>query len=110
MSTEAFECVALELPWKNNQPQISCIPAGSYEMKSEQHAKFGNVYRINGVPGRAGILIHSGNSASDTRGCILPGSSITRLSNKTIVVDSRKALAQLLAQNLDMIKIHPAMS
>lgn len=69
----------LELPWKDNQPFVSCIPVGTYLVKkrfSERH-KFH--YHITGVSGRTWILIHAGNYHTDIQGCILPGKAIEDL-------------------------------
>ena len=63
----------LELPWKDNNRRVSCIPAGKYKMVPEKHAKFGKSFRISGVGSRDGIMIHRGNYTKDTTGCILAG-------------------------------------
>lgn len=71
----------LELPWHDNQPYISRIPAGEYQgLRYESH-RFGYSLRLVDVPGRSAILIHRGNFAGDqakgwvshSRGCILLG-------------------------------------
>ena len=67
-------CYTLEDPWINNAPNISCIPEGQYFVKLLYSPHFGRPYpHILGVPGRTGILIHSGNTDADTQGCILVG-------------------------------------
>jgi len=66
-------CYTLELPWKYNAKNISCIPTGEYRAFKAQSPKFGSVVYISSVPDREGILIHSGNTLKDTRGCILVG-------------------------------------
>ena len=63
----------LELPWRGNERNVSCIPEGSYLATRELHPKKGIVYRLHNVEGRSGILIHVGNSLTDTEGCILIG-------------------------------------
>lgn len=68
---------SLELPWHNNAPRISCIPAGAYPMKWTFSPTFNRMmWLVEDVPGRTGIRIHSGNYAgdkvSDSLGCILP--------------------------------------
>ena len=62
----------LELPWKNNTPDVSCIVAGTYlcELRwSPEHSR--NLYWITGVPNRADVEIHIGNFTSNTKGCVL---------------------------------------
>ncbi len=68
-----FTCDTLELTWQENQNNISCIPKGTYNAQREEHSSKGKVIRINDVPGRTGILVHTGNSPNDTLGCVLVG-------------------------------------
>jgi hypothetical protein len=65
----------LELPYKDNKQSISCIPEGQYLCTWVLSPKFGWTYQVTNVPNRGNILIHSGNSAIDTHGCLLPGLS-----------------------------------
>ena len=85
-------CHSLELPWRDNAREISCIPAGLYPISKEIHPRFASVFRLSSVPERAGILIHPGNSVYDTKGCILPGLDV----DATIgIKSSRSALNRL---------------
>ena len=68
-------CVTLEDRWQDNAKNISCIPAGTYKCKEHNGTKFKGVWEITGVPKRAAILIHAGNSHHDTNGCVLVGRS-----------------------------------
>lgn len=86
----------LELQWKDNQRQISCIPAATYQCDMVNSPKFGRVYQVKDVPNRSHILIHAGNWIKDTSGCILVGMS----NNDSQLFESRKALA-LLMNELD---------
>lgn len=66
--------LTLELPWKENAKNVSCVPAGTYRCAITSSTRFKHfVLRLFDVPGREGILIHSGNTTRDTEGCILPG-------------------------------------
>lgn len=66
----------LELPWLNNEKQISCIPIGKYVCKKKHHTRFGeSVFEVVNVPNRDGIYFHIGNTVKDTHGCILLGSN-----------------------------------
>jgi len=58
---------SLELPYLQNQRKISCIPPGEYECERIQHLKYGLCWWVKDVPSRDGILIHTGNYASDKR-------------------------------------------
>ena len=66
----------LELPWKDNQNNLSCIPKGSYKLELFNSVKFGKCLHVLNVQGRDGILIHKGNYNRDTHGCILPGGQL----------------------------------
>jgi hypothetical protein len=74
---KVFQCVCLELPWINNQHDISCIPSGTYPVIKYSYEGHPDVFWIQNVPNRQGIMIHIGNFASgmkvDTKGCLLPG-------------------------------------
>ena len=65
-------CVSCELPYKDNQPNISSIPSGVYEGIRVDSPRFGNTFEVKGSLGvRTHILFHKGNSIKDSRGCIL---------------------------------------
>jgi hypothetical protein len=77
-----FTCDTLELPWRNNASQVSCIPVGTYKVIPRTSPKYGNHLHVTGVNGRDLILIHWGNYAAsankktgtpDIKGCILVG-------------------------------------
>ena len=64
----------LELPWRDNQRGISCIPEGTYECKAARSPSRGYpVCWLQDVPGRQDVQIHIGNFPKDIRGCILLG-------------------------------------
>jgi len=71
-----FSCDVLELSWKNNQSNISCIPKGLYDVKYTFSWKFKKyTYEIQKVPNRTGIRQHVGNTYKQIQGCILLGVS-----------------------------------
>lgn len=70
---DQFLGFAIELPWLNNQRNVSCIPEGTYKMKARYSAKFGHHLQIKDVKARSLILMHPANNAKrDLRGCIAP--------------------------------------
>lgn len=89
----------LELPWRGNRPNLSCIPAGRYDVSVRTSPKYGDVYHVKNVPGRTYILLHHGNFGGDqtqglrthTAGCILLGSRVGRLYGQQAVLASRTA-------------------
>ena len=72
-----YQCKTLELPYKNNKPDVSCIPEGVYTVKKITRPDGRPGLHIQDVPGRTKILIHTGNYAAgdhpDILGCILVG-------------------------------------
>jgi hypothetical protein len=71
-------CPTIELPWKSNQVQTSCIPEGRYEITKRYSKKFKWHLLINNVPDRHLILMHPANDANlELKGCIAPVSIIT---------------------------------
>ena len=90
-----FACKSLELPWLNNQHDISCIPSGTYQVKWTFSLKFFKyTYEILNVPNRSGIRIHSGNYYNDLLGCIALGDSFADLNKDGLpdVANSRKTI------------------
>jgi hypothetical protein len=71
--TNELICYTLELPYLNNQRNISCIPAGEYNCVRVKSPRFGDVFEVVNVKGRSNILIHKGNWITDIQGCILVG-------------------------------------
>jgi len=77
---QLFVCKTLELPWKDNMNNVSCIPVGNYVCKytrsnrmSKQKGHDVFTYEVLNVPNRAGIRIHSANFFFDLLGCIALG-------------------------------------
>lgn len=86
----------------------TAIPCGRYEVAQNVFSnRFGNkafyknlcngyLPRLLNVPQFDGVLIHCGNSASDTEGCILVG--LNKVVGK--VVDSQKTFTKLMKDYL----------
>ena len=66
----------LERPWKNNQPNVSCIPVGKYHCTPITTDHLGKHYRVECVPNRLLIAIHSANFFLQLEGCIALGSAL----------------------------------
>lgn len=90
----------LELPWRNNEARISCIPPGQYECRKRPSVSFGAAYEVQKVPGRSAILIHAGNAAgsadkgmkANSQGCILLGMDRGRKGNQKVITASKAAM------------------
>lgn len=88
-------CYTVELPWLNNQKQVSCVPEGEYVLQQRFSLKFQWHLHLMNVPGRDLILIHPANDArKELRGCIAPVTQHTGIGKGN---SSRKALEKLKA-------------
>ena len=88
----------IERPWLDNARNISCIPEGEYLvnfMARSASGKYRNVWHLQNVPGRGGILIHNGNLVAHSRGCLILGSKPGTLGGNPAVLGSRPALRKL---------------
>jgi hypothetical protein len=88
-------CKTLENPWLNNQPFISCIPAGKYIVKKYSSHKYPDVWELQNVDGRSKILIHNGNLEKHTQGCILVGATWGFIDEELAVLNSNATLNRL---------------
>ena len=89
-------CVTLELPWRNNIRNKSCIPADVYMCRRIESPRFGETFEITAVPKRSNILFHKGNLEEDTKGCILVGEKFDKLYNKPAVLASGDAFKEFM--------------
>ena len=103
-------CDTLELPYKDNQRSISCIPSGEYKVRMryprESATREYLHLLIKEVPNRDYILFHRGNTAKDTRGCILVGlgSQQDIVHNSTLAMDLLlKEIINLGGRNINLI-------
>lgn len=104
-----YSLFSLELPWRDNLRQKSCIPAGTYTCGLVKSPRFGLVYEVKDVPGRSAILIHPANFGgnadegwtTELQGCIALGVKRGLLRNpqgimqKALLV-SRPAVGQFM--------------
>lgn len=91
-------CYTIELPWLNNHPMKSCIPAGTYTANSYFSPKHGfNVWRLAGVPDRSFIEIHPANFVSDLLGCVGVGDSQGQINGVPAVLNSQETFKMLLS-------------
>jgi len=88
-------CVTIERPWLDNTVGKSCIPAGKYRVARTDSHHFGSTWQVKDVPGRSHILIHKGNTANDTEGCIIVGQRFGILNNEPAVLASGAAYSML---------------
>jgi hypothetical protein len=89
-------CNTIELPWRNNEIRVSCIPEGEYFIEKRYSMKFKWHLHVLGVEKRSFILFHPANNAlKELNGCIAP---VTKLSGPGLGLLSRKAFNKLKDQ------------
>ena len=90
-----IDMCTLELPWKSNKVDVSCIPEGAYRVQRDRTGKH-QAYKVTDVKGRTGIEFHVGNYKEDTQGCILVGTQMGGYGN----VHYSKAAIGLLIEHM----------
>jgi hypothetical protein len=86
-------CHTIELPWRDNERSVSCIPEGRYMLSLRWTSRWGWHFQILKVPDRDWILIHPANCAlRELRGCIAPVMDLTGPGNG---LRSREAITRL---------------
>lgn len=86
-------CNTIELPWRENETRVSCIPEGKYFIKKRYSQKFQWHLEVLDVKNRSLILFHPANNAlQQLNGCIAP---VTKLSGPGLGLMSRKAFIAL---------------
>lgn len=112
-------CYMVELPDRQNRSNISRIPAGRYvvtHMPRSASGKYKNVYHVQNVPKRFGVLIHAGNFAGDKSmgfkthswGCLLPATRLGKLNGQRAGLASRgalKAIHRIVQQQTFLLEI-----
>ena len=95
-------CDTLELPYLDNQRNISCIPTGQYEVRlrlPRESATRDYIHLlVKDVKDRDYILFHIGNSAKYTRGCVLVGIG----TEQDFVKNSRLAMELLMKEIINL--------
>jgi len=103
-------CDTLELPYRDNQKSISCIPTGEYKVRLRLPRESATRHYIHllvkDVKDRSHILFHRGNTAKDSRGCILVGQGTQQdiVYNSTLAMDLLiKEIINLGGKNISLI-------
>ena len=88
----------LELSWKDNKRNVSCIPRGEYKVIVRFSEKHGEHFLVSDVDDRDFILIHSANYHTQLRGCIAVGEAYADINgdNELDVTSSRDTIEDLL--------------
>ncbi len=95
LSFPGFSCCSGELPFRDNHPDTSCIPTGTYTCEWTHSPRLNKeTYEVLNVPNRAGIRIHSANYPEQLLGCIALGFNIDIVDGKKGVFGSRDTVAK----------------
>lgn len=105
-------CFSVERPWVRNIKTVSCIPPGRYSISEHKSASKGLCWKLGGTAPREHILLHVGNTMGDSRGCILPVTSVHPNRTPYFGASSREAcmtlFEELKAHGVDTIVIDEA--
>lgn len=95
----AFECCTLELPFKANMRNVSCIPPGEYKVSPRNSEKYDDHFQVENVMMRDYILIHPANYYTQLRGCIAVGYDFYDINNdgEHDLTHSRRTMKHLLS-------------
>lgn len=88
----------IERGWHNNRRNVSCIPEGTYQvdyLATSSSGKYKKCWHVRQVKNRGGILIHNGNLARHSKGCIILGSRAGNLNGNRAVLASKPAMRKL---------------
>ena len=105
----------MEPPDRNNQRNISSIPAGSYEVHKRWSRKYKIHYWITEIPGRTVCLIHPGNVGGDrskklrthTWGCLLLGLARGTVHGQRAILSSKTAVRRFTSlMAMETFKLH----
>ena len=92
---EVFECYILEDVVRDDGVKVdgeTAIPYGKYPVTVTYSPRFSRYLPLlNNVPNYSGVRIHSGNTAADTEGCLITGTT----QGENIVLQSRDAFNKL---------------
>lgn len=90
-----------ELPWRFNEKNVSCIPAGDYKCAWTYSPQFKrHTYQVLDVPGRNGIRFHAANYfasknsefLSQVYGCIGLGHIVGTSMGQKMLLRSKQAM------------------
>lgn len=105
IKTETAEFYTLELPWRDNESNISCIPEGIYQCKMTMSYRFKKMmYLVDGTGKRTGIRIHSANLAgsiedgykAQLNGCIAIGEKLGLIGNQKALLLSSSGVRKFI--------------
>ena len=85
----------LELPYRNNERDISSIPVGEYNFERYKRPSGEWTFMVN-VKFRDGILFHPANLIRDLKGCIGLGKEVGKLYGSLAIIHSKIAFNEFM--------------
>jgi hypothetical protein len=101
---------SIELPWHNNDQDISCVPAGTYDLIPYQSPSHGSTWRLHNPTlnvygygftpegARSQVEMHSANWARQLKGCIAFG-----LEDQPMIDPATGIVAPAVEESVDAI-------
>ena len=99
---------SVEQTWRDNEPFISCVPAGRYEVEAYDSPKYGETWSLKnlaldvgvfeGQARRYAILIHPANVASELKGCVAFGRDLGMIGREWAVMNSSGITRTVVSQ------------
>lgn len=99
---------SVEQTWRDNQPFISCIPAGRYEVEFYDSPKHGKTWALKNLTLGVGVyegdalryacLIHAANMASELQGCLAFGLDLGMIGREWAVTRSGDLTRNIIRQ------------
>lgn len=83
---DLFKFKGIELPWRNNERGISCIPPGIYDgIATTRWSNKKYALLINDVPDRSEIMVHTANYVHQLLGCLAPGKTFADIDRDGVI-------------------------
>jgi len=101
----AFFAPSVECHWRGNQTNVSCVPAGEYDLVLFNSGRFSMLTRAlrggtvgvhHGEGARYACLIHPANKADQLNGCIALGDRVKNMGGTQAVWNSERIVRKLL--------------
>lgn len=99
-----YLCLTVERPWRDNQPNVSCIPEGQHTMRKRTSnvvgrssgGRFTEGWEICDVIERTFIMFHVANTMDDLEGCVGVGSTLGSVKGRWAVLNSRDTFIKFM--------------
>ncbi len=92
-SSTGPQFITCEREWKDNQPNVSCVPTGFYLLEPHDGTKYKNTFALVGSTvshigdgasvTRSACVFHKASKGSQLQGCIALGTSVTLVADSS---------------------------